>query len=120
MKKFSYILVAGLFLAVAGCSSAPKSNEVSAAYVSTMQYQSMTCEQLLSEAESVRRSVPGLEQAVDKHRANQTGVEVVTWLLFWPAAFLLDKGEATSSQLARAKGELEAISLAMKAKRCGS
>jgi PBP1b-binding outer membrane lipoprotein LpoB len=106
-------------LILGACSSAPKANEVSAAYVPASQYQSMTCEQLITEAESIRRSVPALESAVDKHRSNQTGVEVVTWLLFWPAAFALDKGEATSSQLAKAKGELEAISLAMKSKKCG-
>ncbi len=104
---------------LAACSSAPKSNEVSAAYVPTAMYQNMNCEQLITEAEAIRRSVPALEAAVDKHRSQQTTVEVVTWLLFWPAAFALDKGEANSSQLAKAKGELEAISMAMKSKNCG-
>ena len=83
-------------------------------------YTNMTCEQLIAEAEAVRRSVPALEDAVNKHRSNQTGVEVVTWILFWPAAFMLDKGEATSGQLAKAKGEIEAIGLAMRTKRCGA
>ena len=101
------------------CSSAPKATEVTAAYVPSAQYSAMDCKQLLNETESVRRSIPALESAVDKHRSNQTGVEVVTWVLFWPAAFLLDKGEASSSQLAKAKGELEAISLAMRGKNCG-
>ena len=105
---------------IVGCSSAPKANEVSAAYVSTAQYTNLSCDQLIAEAEAVRRSVPALEDAVNKHRSNQTGVEVVSWVLFWPAAFLLDKGEATSSQLAKAKGEIDAIGLAMKTKRCGN
>jgi hypothetical protein len=118
IKKFTILMITmGIF---AGCSSAPKSNEVGAAYVPSAQYSSMSCDQLLAEAESVRRSVPALEQAVDKHRSSQTGVEVVTWVLFWPAAFLLDKGEGTSSQLAKAKGELDAIGITMKSKKCGS
>ncbi len=104
---------------LAACSSAPKSNEVGAAYVPTTLYQNMTCEQLITEAESVRRAIPALESTVDKHHSNQKGVEIVTWILFWPAAFALDKGEANSAQLAKAKGEIEAISLAMKSKRCG-
>ena len=79
----------------------------------------MSCQQLLIEAESVRKSVPGLEAAVEAHRALQTGVEVVTWLVFWPAAFLLDEGKGNSDQLARAKGQLDAISLAMKTNSCG-
>ena len=104
---------------LAACSSAPKVSEVNAAFVPVAQYGNLNCKQLIAEAESVRRSVPGLEAAVEKHRSNQTGVEVVTWVLFWPAAFLLDKGEATSGQLAKAKGELEAINLAMKSQKCG-
>lgn len=119
MKSIQTLLALASLSTIVGCSSAPKANEVSAAYVPTGMYTNMTCEQLLSEAEAVRRSVPALEDAVNKHRSNQTGVEVVTWVLFWPAAFLLDKGEATSSQLAKAKGEIDAIGLAMKTKKCG-
>ena len=114
-----YALLAASISVLAACSSAPKATEVSAAFIPVAQYSNMNCQQLIAEAESVRRSVPGLEAAVDKHRSNQTGVEVVTWILFWPAAFLLDKGEATSGQLAKAKGELEAINLAMKTQKCG-
>lgn len=105
---------------VGACSSAPKSNEVSAAYIPVVQYNNYTCEQLISEAESVRRSVPALEGAVDQHRSNQTAVEVITWVLFWPAALALDKGEAQSSQLAKARGELQAIQTALLGKRCNS
>jgi hypothetical protein len=105
---------------VGACSSAPKSNEVSAAYIPIAQYNNYSCDQLISEAESVRRSVPALESAVDKHRENQTGVEVVTWILFFPAALALDKGEGTSSQLAKARGELQAIQTALLAKHCNS
>jgi hypothetical protein len=110
------LAVLSMALAVSACSSAPKSNEVSAAYVPLAQYNNFTCEQLISEAESVRRSVPALESAVDKHRSNQTGVELVTWILFFPAALALDKGEGTSSQLAKAKGELQAVQTALMTK----
>ena len=120
MKAIQITLALTSLTLIVGCSSAPKANEVSAAYVSTTQYTNLTCDQLIAEAEAVRRSVPALEDAVNKHRSNQTGVEVVTWVLFWPAAFLLDKGEATSGQLAKAKGEIDAIGLAMKSKRCGN
>ena len=119
MKFIKSTLVLTNLALIVGCSSAPKASEVSAAYVPTGYYSNMSCEQLIAEAEAVRRPVPALEDAVNKHRSNQTGVEVVTWVLFWPAAFLLDKGEATSGQLAKAKGEIEAISLAMRSKKCG-
>lgn len=120
MKLMQTALALTSLTLIVGCSSAPKASEVSAAYVPTGYYTNMSCEQLVSEAEAVRRSVPALEDAVNKHRSNQTGVEVVTWVLFWPAAFMLDKGEATSGQLAKAKGEIEAIGLAMRSKKCGA
>lgn len=103
---------------VSACSSAPKSNEVSAAYVPIAQYNNHTCDQLISEAESIRRSVPALESAVDKHRESQTNVELVTWILFFPAALALDKGEGASSQLAKARGELQSVQTALIAKHC--
>ena len=118
VAKIAGILSAAVI--VGACSSAPKSNEVSAAYVPIAQYNNHTCDQLISEAESVRRSVPALESLVDKHRENQTGVEVVAWVLFFPAALALDKGEGNSSQLAKARGELQAIQTALLAKRCNS
>jgi hypothetical protein len=120
MKAIQKAVALASLATIVGCSSAPKATEVSAAYVPAGFYTNMTCDQLIAEAEAVRRSVPALENAVNTHRSNQTGVEVVTWVLFWPAAFFLDKGEATSSQLAKAKGEVEAIGLAMRAKKCGS
>lgn len=119
MKKIQSVLAVACLAVLAGCSSAPKSNEVTATYVPTSNYKDFTCEQLVAEAEGIRRSVPALASAVDKHRSNQDGVELVTWILFWPAAFALDKGSDTSGQLAKAKGELEAVTLAMQTKGCG-
>lgn len=118
--KLNAALVMAAFAApiVVGCSSAPKSHEVQARYVSTTKYSNLSCEQLVTEAENLRRTTPALAAAVDKHREQQTAVEVVTWVLFWPAAFALDKGTEYSQPLAEAKGELEAIQSALRQKRC--
>ena len=118
-RSFGLVVVVVASLGLVACSLAPKSNEVSAIYVPMSQYSKLSCDELVVEAEAVRRLVPALASAVDSHRGQQTGVESVTWLLFWPAAFALDKGEAQSSQLAKAKGEMEAIALAMRVKKCG-
>ena len=116
MNKLLLILIS-LFLI--SCSSAQKSSEVTTKYVPASQYASLSCEQLITEAEIIRARTPGLAAAVDKHRKNQTGVEVVTWVLFWPAAFLLDDGSEMSSELAEAKGQLEAIQQNLITKKCG-
>jgi uncharacterized protein YcfL len=117
MKTVMVTLLAAALIC-AGCSSAKKANEVSAAYVPIHRYSTMTCQQLVSEAEGLRRSTPALEAAVDSHRSQQTGVEVVTWILFWPAAFALDKGEKQSNELAQARGELQAIQQALLSNNC--
>lgn len=75
--QFLARLLAGFMitgLVLGGCSSAPKSGNVSAAYVPRTIYASLTCDQLLQEVESIRRSVPAMAQAVDDRRTNQTGV----------------------------------------------
>lgn len=118
MKKIVQLLLITSAVISVGCSSAKKSSEVSAAYVPTSRYSSSSCDQLISEAEGLRRNTPALATAVDQHRSNQTGVEVVTWVLFFPAALMLDKGEKQSNDLAQAKGELEAIQLALQTRNC--
>ncbi len=119
VKPGTLLSLLGATLVLAGCSGAPRSADVGAAYVPTAQYSNYSCEQLFAEAESLRRSTPALEAAVDSHRATQTGVEVVTWVLFWPAAFLLDDGDKQSSQLAQARGQLQAIQMQLQGKKCG-
>ena len=116
MKKALLILSSLLILS---CSSAQKSSEVTTKYVPASNYSHLSCDQLIAEAEIIRARTPGLAAAVDEHRKNQTGVEVVTWVLFWPAAFLLDDGAEMSTELAEAKGQLEAIQQNLYAKKCG-
>ena len=106
MKKIFLILSS---LLIISCSSAKKSSEITTKYVPASNYSHLSCEQLIAQAEIIRARTPGLAAAVDKHRKTQTGVEVVTWVLFWPAAFLLDDGDQMSFELAEAKGQLEAI-----------
>ena len=110
------IVLSSLFLI--SCSSAKKSYEIQAKYVPASRYSNYSCNQLISEAEIIRARTPGLAAAVDAHRKSQTGVEVVTWVLFWPAAFLLDDGSEMSTQLAEAKGQIEAIQQQLKLKSC--
>jgi len=116
MKK---VLLFLSLLILASCSSAKKSSEVTTKYVPASNYSHLSCDQLIAQAEVIRARTPGLAAAVDEHRKNQTGVEVVTWVLFWPAAFLLDDGAEMSTELAEAKGQLEAIQQNLYSKKCG-
>ena len=115
MMKYLIIFTSFLLLS---CSGAKKSYEVQAKYVPASMYKNLSCEELVNEAEILRSRTPALAKAVDEHRKDQTGVEVVTWVLFWPAAFLLDDGGEQSADLAEAKGQLEAIQQNLRSKNC--
>lgn len=66
----------------------------------------------------VKSRTPALSAAVDKAYKNDKAMEAVAWILFWPAALAMDGNDAEAAQLARAKGQLEAISAQMRNKGC--
>ena len=58
--------------------------------------------------------------AVDKaHDSDQT-TELVTWILFAPAAFWLEGNETEASRYAAQKGQAEAINEALRINKCGA
>ena len=116
--KHSIYAISFVLIELIGCSAAPKSSEVVPSYVSAAQFQGISCEKLANEYDSINKSLSSLTYSVDNHRLLQTGAEVVTWAFFWPAAFALNSGESKSSALARAKGEMEAITRAIKSNEC--
>jgi len=100
------------------CSDAKTSSEVAPELVSPSMYRGMSCRDLRAEARTVKDATPALAAAVDKEYQNDKALEAVTWILFWPAAFAMDGNDAEAAQLARAKGQLEAITAQMKNKGC--
>lgn len=114
-------MIRTLFVAAAAalvCGCASSSSDIQAAYVSPLQYNSLSCEQLGAEAErvSARASqVAGVQDEKSSNDAVATGVAIV---LFWPAAFFIKGDGATAAELARLKGEFEAIEKASIHKNC--
>ena len=114
-NKFLIIFLALAFLS--SCTTAKKASEVSAVYVPASNYDNLNCEQLFETAEQIRSKTPALERAVDESRKTDKVKEQVAWWLFAPAAFLLEGNAAEQTDLALAKGQLEAIrNAAIKAK----
>lgn len=104
--------------AAALCGCASKSSEITAAYVSPVQYQSYTCQQLAMEANAVSQRAAVVAGAQDQKRSNDqiaTGVAVV---VFWPAAFLVGGDGPQAAELANLKGQMVAIEQAAVMKNC--
>ena len=112
-----FVLIVALGLTVAGCAT--HANDISAAYVSPIQYQSYTCAQLQEEAARVSARAAVASGAQDQ-KANNDAVAIgVGVILFWPALFFI-KGDAASAQeIAQLKGDMDAIEQANIQKKCG-
>jgi hypothetical protein len=115
MIRVMVVLAAGLV--VGGCANT--ASQVTAAYVSPYLYENLTCPQLADEASrlSARAAVAaGVQDQKATGDAIATGVALV---LFWPAAFLVKGDGPQAAELARLKGEMEAVEQVATRKRCG-
>lgn len=115
MKKLLLIITA--LTALGAC--AQNSKQVSASYVSPVAYQSLSCSQLRLEAQRVSQRVNGAMTAQDQQASEDAALTAVTLVLFWPAAFFINGDDGTSVELARLKGEFDAIQQANIQMNCG-
>ena len=103
-------------LVLAGCASS--SDAIRPAYVSPLQYQHLSCQQLGAEAERVSRRASEVAGVQDSNKTTDAWVTGATIVLFWPAAFFIKGDGPTAAELARLKGEFEAIEQAGNQKNC--
>ncbi len=113
-RKITLVALGGLLSA---CATA--SNEVQPSYVSAMQYQHYTCEQLGREAQAISARASQLAGIQDSNRTSDAVWTTVAIVVAWPAVFALEGDNETTAELARMKGELEAIRKTSNEKNCG-
>ncbi len=116
MKK---IIIPTLSAATLVSACASKSSDIPASYVSTMQYQGYSCSQIAAEAQNVSARASQVMSSQDKKAQNDTAAMAVGMVLFWPALFFMKGDSETSAEVARLKGEMEALEKASIQKRCG-
>lgn len=103
-------------MALAGCATASK--DISAAYVSPIQYQSYDCDQLASESQRLTTRVQQLGGRLDEAASNDKAITGVGMILFWPALFALGGTKQQEAEYARLRGEADAIQAAAIGKKC--
>ena len=109
-------LVTIVALTTAGC--AQKSADVVATYVSPLQYQSYSCRQLAEEASRVTTKAAQIAGVQDQNANGDAVATGVALVIFWPALFFIGGNKETKAELARLKGELDAIESASIQKKC--
>lgn len=116
MRRKVTAALAAMFI-VSGCAS--KSTDISASYVSPILYQNLTCEQLALEAQAVSGRATAAAGVQDKKAGQDAAVMAVGLIVFWPALFFTSGDGAPAAEVARMKGEMQAIETASIANRCG-
>lgn len=101
------------------CGCASKSAEIQASYVSPVLYQNLTCQQLNVEAQNVSQRAMMASGVQDKKAGQDAAVMAVGLIVFWPALFFTSGDGAAAAEVARLKGEMEAIEKASVANNCG-
>lgn len=102
---------------LAGCATPPK--DIAPAYVSTGLYENLSCAQLRNEAEGVSARAAVAFGQQEKNRSQDAAMTGVALIVFWPAAFFMKGDGADAAEVARLKGEMQAIEQVNRIKNCG-
>lgn len=115
MKKLLAAVTATALLA--GCATSPK--DIAPAYVSPVLYQNLSCQQLAAEAARVSAAAAAATGAQQQQASKDATMVGVSMILFWPAMFFVGGDKGNAAEVARLKGEMQAIEQANIQKNCG-
>ena len=115
MKKSVFYVVSACMI-LSGCATASK--DITAAYVSPMQFQAYDCDQLASETQRIQTRVVQLGGRLDTAASNDKALVGVGVLLFWPALFALGGTKQQEADYARLRGEYDAVQQSAILKKC--
>ena len=100
-------LVTALTSGATACASS--SAEIKAAYVSPLAYQPYDCAQLSAEAERISARAAEAAGVQDSARTSDAVATTIGVVIFWPALFALKGDSNNAAELARLKGDMDAI-----------
>jgi hypothetical protein len=95
------------------------SEKVAATSVSPIIYENLTCRQIAEEASRVSRRAAEVAGVQDSQATKDSVVTGVAIVVFWPAAFFVGGDRGNAAELARLKGEADALEQVSIKKSCG-
>lgn len=111
-RILSCALILGL---LTGCATSP--DKIQPTYISPLQYSHLDCDQIRQEITRVNARISEVSGVQKKHANNDAVAMGVGLVLFWPALFFLAGGDR-KEELARLKGEYEALQTVAIEKKC--
>lgn len=115
MKKITSILVCVSF--ISGCSS--WSSDIKPQYMSPVVYEAYDCQQLGQEIQRVHSRLSSITGSQDDSALTDALAFGVGMILFWPALFFMGTDDQ-KEEIARLKGEYEAVEKAAISKKCSN
>lgn len=114
MRQTAIVLAAAIF--VTGCAT--KAEDIAPSYVSSYTYETMPCQRLAIEAQTVSARAAQATGAQNKRQGQDAAKTAVAVVLFWPAAFFVSGDGAEAAEVAKLKGEMQAIQDVSRRKGC--
>jgi hypothetical protein len=116
--RWGKLSVAAITAAQVG-ACATYADKIAPSYVSPVLYENLTCRQLGEEATRVAQRAAQASGAQDAQANKDNVLTAVTIVVFWPAAFFVGGDRQNAAEVARLKGEMEAVEQASIKKNCG-
>ena len=116
MMRSKFVMAALAIALVSGCATRPEN--IASAHVSTSGYNNMNCSQLRNEAAEVSNAAMSASAMQQKKATGDAVAMGVGLVLFWPAVFFIGGDGAQSAEVARLKGEMNAIQTVARRKGC--
>ena len=118
MNTLSKFILLLLIMSISSCTTAKRSKDVPVVRVSSAPYLKMNCAELGTERRVIVETLEATRRDVDDAYSSEKNTELVTWLLFAPAAFFLEGNADEAAAFAQAKGTYEAIEEARVINKC--
>ena len=109
-----------LTILLAACTNAQRATEVRSIRLPIAPYLKMSCKALVSEQRQLIRHAQSMSTEVDTTYRSDKNIELVSWFLFWPAAFFYDGNQEEASKLAAIMGQGATVQEALKVNGCFS
>jgi hypothetical protein len=104
--------------AVTLSACAKDADQVGATYISPITYENFTCPQLADEAQRVSSRVTQSAGVQDQKATNDKVAMGVGLVVFWPALLFTKGNDENTAELARLKGQMDAIEESSIRKKC--
>jgi hypothetical protein len=118
MNTVSKFILLFLVIFISSCTTAKRAKDIPVVRVSSAPYLKMTCQELGVERRITVERLEAARRNVDDKYSSEKNTELVTWILFAPAAFFLEGNAEEAAAFAQAKGTYEAIEEARTINKC--